>query len=405
MIQPQAGKRTTIESNPDPPHLEMMDTTQPPAAVTAPALLEPHFIGAVAIPGSSSTASALGTGAVSAASGGPLGPVHYQPQPVTTDFLLKSLKENTEFILKSFNAHMGALSQRVDVNADNIAGNARAIDANKSRAEENEDNIWKLTARVRSLEHAPHQPSAPATTRATLSQEYLFARRSIRLWPISGGTDAVLWEGVGDFVHDALCVSTTDIGQDDIKSVSRVIYTASGGQDRLEVLVTFFDRNKRDLVVTHATNLSGRVDSEGRPTAGIRLEIPRQLDDTFRLLSRFGTRLRARHGVGTKRHIKFNDFAGSLYTNVKLPGDTSWTRVSPETAREDLLAWVREEALFTRKRLASKLVPGPRERLARPPPSLAAGPARTLGQASTSSATTMAGRRPRWSRPDRLPPA
>ena len=319
-------------------------------------------------------------------------------------------KKNTDFILKSFTAHMGALSQRVDDNASKIASKAQAINGNRTKAEENEDNIRNLTARVRTLEQAPHHPPAPTVTRATLSQEYLLARRSIRMWPIAGGTDTVLWEGVGDFIHDSLCMSTKAVGQDDIKAVNRVLYTASGAPNRLEVLVTFFDKGKRDLVVSHATNLASRVDSEGRPTAGIRLEIPHELDDMFRLLSRFGTRLRARHGAGTKRHIKFDDFAGSLYTNIKLPGDTSWTRVSPETAKEDLLASVREEALFTRKRLASKLVQGPRERLVRPLKGHNTGQARSIGQALTSSASAvpstagLAGRRPRWSRPDQLPP-
>lgn len=104
----------------------------------------------------------------------------------------------------------------------------------------------------------------------------------------------------------------------------------------------------------NATNLSDSGDGEGRPTAGIRLEIPSELEDTFRLLARFGTRLRARHGEGTKRHIKFDDFAGSLYSNVKLPGDLSWTRVTPAMAQEDLEASLREESSRHKKRLATK---------------------------------------------------
>ena len=107
----------------------------------------------------------------------------------------------------------------------------------------------------------------------------------------------------------------------------------------------------------------GNFDKEGRPTAGIRLEIPEELKDTFRLLARFGTRLRARHGDGTKRHIKFDDFSGTLYTNIKLPGDTTWTKVTPAMAREDLEASHREENARHQKRLATKLVPGPQERL------------------------------------------
>ena len=85
------------------------------------------------------------------------------------------------------------------------------------------------------------------------------------------------------------------------------------------------------------------MDKEGKPTAGIRLKVPLELDNLFRLLHRFGTRLRARHGVGTKRHIKFDDFNGSLFTNIKLPGYSSWTRVTPAMAREDLGASLHKE--------------------------------------------------------------
>ena len=98
------------------------------------------------------------------------------------------------------------------------------------------------------------------------------------------------------------------------------------------------------------------------------MEIPLELKDTFKLFSQFGARLHARHGDGTKRHIKFDDFARSLFTNVKLPGDAGWTRVTPDMAREDLQRSMKEENNIKQKRLASKLIPGPRERLSRPLP-------------------------------------
>ena len=174
----------------------------------------------------------------------------------------------------------------------------------------------------------------------------------------------------------------------------------------------FNDKQKRDLVVSSSPNLSSRIDKEGRPTAGIRLEVPPELDDTFRLLHRFGTRLRARHGTGTKRHIKFDDYNGSLFTNIKLPGDTSWTKVTPAMAREDLGASLRKKNAHTQKRLAAKLVPGPLERLGRPMvESRGAVPLRLTGarghsqvavEASPSSIPS--GKRPRWSVPDRRQP-
>ena len=166
-----------------------------------------------------------------------------------------------------------------------------------------------------------------------------------------------------------------------------------------EVLVTFYDKKKRDLVMTHSPSLANMVDREGKPTAGIRLEIPSELNDTFRLLSRFGARLRARHGAGTKRHVKFDDFSRSLFANIKLPGDLNWTKVTPAMAREDLDASMREEGMLMQKRLASKLMPGPRERLSRPMASRGSNPGGP--PVNVVAIAGPSGKRPRWSVPDK----
>ena len=121
--------------------------------------------------------------------------------------------------------------------------------------------------------------------------------------------------------------------------------------------------------------------------------MPAELKDTFRLLTRFGTRLRARHGQGTKHHIKFDDFNGSMFSNIKLPGDSVWTRVTPEMARRDLEASMSEENSANQKRLDANLIPGPRDRLSRPLPVIASGPPRATGVTSRP----LSGQRPRWS--------
>ena len=195
-------------------------------------------------------------------------------------------------------------------------------------------------------------------------------------------------------------INVDDICQDDIESIHRVEERVQPDRIRDEVCVKFFDKRKRDIVFSNAPGLAAAVDADGRPTAGLRLEIPPEMGDTFRLLSRFGTRLRARHGEGTKRHIKFDEFNGSLYVNVKLPGDITWTRVTAEMARQDLEMSLREEDSQHQKRLASKLVPGPRERLSRPPPTTSA--AKSSGRPTTGGGE-VSGKRPRWKVPDRFP--
>ena len=331
--------------------------------------------------------------------------------PITADFLLKALKENSEHLMKSFNASLGALSAKIDDNSAKIALNSTAIASQAGNAENQQVEIKNLSERVARLEKMKPVAVAAVEQRATLSSGYLLARRSLRLWPIQGDSENALWEAVGEFLHEVLGMSREDIGQEDIDSIIRPM----GGRDqaeRREVIVRFVDKQKRDSVVSSSPNLAGRVDREGRPTAGIRLEVPPELDDTFRLLHRFGTRLRARHGAGTKRHIKFDDFGGSLYANIKLPGDSSWTKVTPAMAREDLGASLREENAHTQKRLAAKLVPGPRERLGRPmlesrggvPTGMASTRTNPQDTADPSPGQFPSGKRPRWSVPDRRPP-
>ena len=259
------------------------------------------------------------------------------------------------------------------------------------------------------LETGTSQPRQ-APGRAVLSPEYSKARRAIRMWPVLGADEGQLWGNVGDFLHDTMRIPTTDVNQNDIEDVQRVPGRRSDVV-RDEVVVTFRDKDVRDKVMSWSLNLADCIDAAGRPTAGTRLEVPDSLMDTFRLLTRFGTRLRARHGAGTKRHIKFDDYCGSLFTNIKLPGDHNWTRVSPEMARNDLEDSVREENKINQRRLAAKLIPGPRERLANPlgpvgtmPRGLGEGvplPALNQEQAAhpTGKSSSQAGGRERWLAP------
>ena len=320
------------------------------------------------------------------------------PSPaITIDILMNALKENRDFIIKSVNANINDLSRRVDANVNDIASNTTAITAHEAKLDSQRADLVRLEERVKAIEKGGVIPPASAQTKAVLSQEYMWARRSVRLWPIAGESEEEMWGEVGEFIHEILRVSTQDVSQDDIEAIRRPLGRAPpGAEDRKEVIVTFFDKWKRDAVTASSSNLSEMVDQTGRPTAGVRLEIPSELDDTFRMLTRFGTRLRARHGVGTKRHIKFDDYTGSLFANVKLPGDDKWSRITADMAREDLHASLQEENNFTKKRLAAKLVPGPRERLQRPPP-LRAEPARTGRRRAAEEMP--AGKRPRWSKP------
>ena len=264
---------------------------------------------------------------------------------------------------------MMSISSRVDDHGKKLGENSELIAAQATEIKANASNIAEIFKRLELLGNAAPLPpssrgsSVERVTAATQSPEYSRARRSLRLWPITASTEVEMWGGVGDFLQDLLGLSDDEVRQEDIDSIKRVADPVAAGTVRDEVLIVFNSAETRDTVMMRANQLAGRVDASGAPTAGIRLEVPPELVPTFRLLSRFGARLRARHGEGTKRHIKFDDFNASLYAVVKLPGDQSWTRVSPETARKDLEASFRKEEESTQIRLAAKLLPDPRERL------------------------------------------
>ena len=329
--------------------------------------------------------------------GAPSDPAQAPPAPAasTTDFLLKAMKQNTDEIIKSFNASISSLAGKIEESSVRISDNSHAIKRHEVTTAECKGGLDRLEARVRALENGSGSNHA-SHVRAELSEAYLRARRSIRLWPVKGVTEEDLWGETGEFLHCLMGIAEGDVGQDDIEGIWRVEDPVGAGPVHDEVVVTFRDRVKRDLVMAGSVNLAGEVGPDKRPTAGTRLEIPPELKSTFRLLTRFGTRLRARHGEGTKRHIRFDDYGGSLVASVKLLGDENWTRVTPQMAKKDLEASMREEDSRNQARLAAKLVPGPRERLALPQP--IARPGVRSRQVAMSSAVP-SGKRPRWSGP------
>ena len=320
---------------------------------------------------------------------------------VTTDFLLKALKENTDHLLHSFDARLGAVAEKVGRNTAKIDAHDKAIKLQDEINTKCREDLLQLTDRVRVLEEG--KPAAQQNEeRVALSDDYLLARRTARLWPVVGTGLNELWGEVGEFLHGLLGIPEDDLNQNDIENICVATPGPFPGPVHDEVLVTFKDKKKRDLVMASSANLANAVDALGKPTAGTRIEVPPQLDDVFRLLSRFGTRLRARHGKGTRRHIKFDDYLGSLYCNVKLPGDVEWTRVSPDMARADLEASTKEVNAAAQARLAAKLIPGPRERLQAPAVHREARS--VISRPRPTDDTHRVGKRPRWAGPDKPRP-
>ena len=305
---------------------------------------------------------------------------------MTAEFFRNLIGENTKMVtekIETLSEDLLTLSRKVEDNsvsitrtADKVARQAGIIADQRKMIDRQGDRVGRLETGGVAPNSAPTQPRRP-------SVEYIKSRRSIRVWPVVGAGEDALWRGAGEFIHSTLGISEADMSPDDIESVTALPNPRMPlGNLHSEILITFFCPRKRDLILSNAPNLSGCIDAAGKPTAGIRLEFHPELDGTFRLLSRFGTRLRAQHGVGTKRHIKFDDEEASLFINIKLPVDEAWTKVTPATARVDQESDSRDQSARILKRITgwcSAPKDGPRQRLA--------APARAPGGPASSNAT------------------
>ena len=71
---------------------------------------------------------------------------------ISPEFLLKALKENSGHVVKSFNASLGLLSQRVDCNITAIADNKSSISKQADVVSDHARSLDSLAAKVKSLE-------------------------------------------------------------------------------------------------------------------------------------------------------------------------------------------------------------------------------------------------------------
>ena len=72
--------------------------------------------------------------------------------PITEDFLLQSLKLNTDHIIKSFTNHVNMLSQRVNGNAALITDNSASIAKQATTVADQGAELSALSSRVADLE-------------------------------------------------------------------------------------------------------------------------------------------------------------------------------------------------------------------------------------------------------------
>ena len=236
-----------------------------------------------------------------------------------------------------------------------------SINENAARGRKNEDDIRSIRAALTNIEDKlaggsnsyagkaavlpsrenPDRvqgnfPMVASSRSSTERTAFLRSRRSLRVWPIAGENEDEIREAVTVFFCQALGTPRKD--ELHIANVKRV-RSAPRGVPYLEVLVEFEDNMARDDILVRGPMLAGYRD-KGKPTAGLRLDIPAHLMGVFKTLESFGYELKKKHSSEFKKHIKFDELEESLFLQVGIKRDeqesVDWTEYSALEAKNGL---------------------------------------------------------------------
>ena len=177
----------------------------------------------------------------------------------------------------------------------------------------------------------------------------------LRLWPVRGKEEDELRHEVIRFIREKLQVCNISCTDAQVTRVRRTKQPRRSSVNN-EVLVIFQDKYSRDQVVANAKFLSQYRSSDGKPTAGLRMNYPDHLSADFRVLDWYGAELNKRH-PGTKRNIKFDDDTEGLRMDVKVPHSPEWCRVYPDMAKEVRLQRNDQDAHRTKMVLETPPIP------------------------------------------------
>ena len=239
---------------------------------------------------------------------------------------------------KFFQTHIEKLPTKKDFE-ERVGGLEATVKRNSEKLSELEE---RLDQQKRTLLERPALDTErnPAPSRQETYQarkedgrlgKFLLAKRSLRIWPIEGVGQFEIEKNLDDFFKKALKMSDRDLGEIIVESVSRT-RTSPRARHYLEVLVVFREEDTRELVLSYSRSLADYKDEQGRPTAGLRMEVPDFLGSTFKLLESVSIYLKQKHGPESRRLIKYDDVDMSLYIAFRPKGSTSWRRISPKMA-------------------------------------------------------------------------
>ena len=203
----------------------------------------------------------------------------------------------------------------------------KRVDGIESRIEE---KIEETLASRSQISNAPPEDNYGLLQRnggrsSRREENYCRARRSLRMWPISGDPSTVR-QSLHEFLATKLKMDNDALIEAD-ECIVRKVARSRNSNIEGEVIVEFPSVELRDAVRSSAYNLAGQTG------AGIRLEIPSHLMNNFKALNQAGYRLKQKFPK-CRRNIKFDDEVNNLVMEFKTTETTPWRRLHPEHARQ-----------------------------------------------------------------------
>ena len=230
-----------------------------------------------------------------------------------------------------------ATAEQIDKMSGRIGKNEQDISAIKGELRQLNKKITeqesKTPIKAKEYTHLNGVSNGRAALPPLKEMSYSRARRSLRIWPIEGTNEQKLRETMEKFMTDALKITPIDVSGIGVEEIRRA-RSSPNSNTFLEVIVTFAEIDDRDFVASRAVNLADHVNQDGRPKAGIRMDVPAFLLSTFKDLNSYAYNVRKSRGKKAKTHIKFDDQNGSLILELRLPGSENWLKITPTRARE-----------------------------------------------------------------------
>ena len=322
--------------------------------------------------------------------------------------IANQLAEMRAFLGKKIDDGQRATDISISKLSDKIKATDADLNLHKAKTEtelqlirENLGTLTGLQNTSRSMRGSTHASAASASTSASslaISTRrsndlrlYWFARRCARFWTIEGTTDSQRWASVQAFMFDKLRIPRGEIKESDLVDI-RPTKSARGKPNRGEVIVVFVDVDTRDRVTSYARNLGYFVGADGKPTAGVRHEIPSFLGGVHRALMQYGYSMlkKYRFSKEFKRNIRFEDSEHTFVIDMKLPGSDKWVTVSYDHALEDRKSANRDRERQQGEMLSSRIENEELDELPRLPRMSTSSNASTSSAAVPSSAASSA---------------